>query len=125
MSRRPPSGDAKGRRAERRAELWLRLKGYRILARRFRSGQGEVDLIAKRGGVIAFIEVKFRASADAALESVGARQQKRILAAASSFGAQHPALAGMTLRFDIMIVTKRLLPHHLLNAWSASAQNIW
>lgn len=123
--RRAPSGDAKGRRAELRAELLLRLKGYRILARRFRSGQGEVDLIAKRGRILAFIEVKFRASAEAAIESIGERQRRRILGAASAFVAQHPRHASMTSRFDIIIVTPALLPRHLLNAWSASAQNSW
>lgn len=119
------TGDAKGRRSERRAEFLLRLKGYRILARRFRSGRGEIDLIARRGRVIAFIEVKFRASADAAIESVSERQQRRILAAASAFIARHPDYAAMTSRFDIIVVTGALLPRHLLNAWAASAQNSW
>ena len=119
------TGDAKGRRAEQRAELLLRLKGYRILARRFRSHQGEIDLIARRGRVIAFVEVKYRLSAGAAVESVLERQQRRILAAARSFIAQHPKYAAMTSRFDIIVVTGALLPHHLLNAWQASAQNSW
>lgn len=123
--RRGPTGDAKGRRAELRAEILLRLKGYQILARRFKSGQGEIDLIAKRGAVIAFIEVKFRADADAAIESVGERQRRRILNAASAFIARHPKYAAITSRFDIMVVTKALVPRHLLNAWSASEQNIW
>ncbi len=124
MSRRR-TGDAKGRRAERLAEILLRLKGYRILARRFRSGQGEIDLIAKRGRVVAFIEVKYRASEDAAIESVSGRQQQRILRAARSFIAQHPKYAAMTSRFDIIVITNALVPRHLLNAWAASAQNSW
>ena len=123
--RRSPTGDAKGRRAELRAEILLRLKGYRILARRFKSGQGEIDLVAKRGPVIAFIEVKFRANADAAIESVGERQRRRILNAAGAFIARHPKYAAITSRFDIMVVTNALVPHHLLNAWSASEQNTW
>ena len=123
MKRR--SGDAKGRRAELRAEILLRLKGYRVLARRFKSGQGEIDLIAKRGDVIAFVEVKYRASADAAIESVNERQRRRIIAAASAFIARHPKNAQSTSRFDIIVVTNALLPQHLLNAWSASEQNIW
>jgi len=123
--KRAPSGDRKGRRAELRAEILLRLKGYRILARRFKSGQGEVDLIAKRGSVVAFIEVKFRATAEAAIESVSERQRRRILNAARAFIAQHPNYAAITSRFDIVVVTKALLPRHLLNAWSASEQNIW
>jgi putative endonuclease len=120
-----PSGDARGRRAELRAEILLRLKGYRILKRRFRSGQGEIDLIAKRGHVVAFVEVKYRANIDAAIESVSERQRRRVTGAASAFIAQHPKYAKLTSRFDIIVVTNALLPRHLLNAWSASAQNIW
>lgn len=123
--KRGRSGDAKGRSAERRAEVLLWFKGYRILARRFRSGQGEIDLIAKRGGVIAFIEVKYRARAEAAIESVSERQRRRILGGARAFIAQHPKYARLTSRFDIIVVTKALVPRHLLNAWSASAQNSW
>ncbi|MFZ1990544.1 MAG: YraN family protein [Alphaproteobacteria bacterium] len=123
--KRALSGDTKGRRAELRAEILLRLKGYRILARRFKSGQGEIDLIAKRGSVIAFVEVKFRASADAAIESVSKRQRRRILNAAGAFIAHRPKYAAITSRFDIIVVTKALLPRHLLNAWPASEQNTW
>jgi len=125
MKQAQKSGDAKGRRAELRAEILLRLKGYQILARRFKSGQGEIDLVARRGAVIAFIEVKFRESADAAIESVSERQRRRILNAASAFIARHPKYAAITSRFDIIIVTNALLPRHLLNAWPASEQNIW
>jgi putative endonuclease len=123
--KRTASGDAKGRRAELLAEILLRVKGYRILKRRFRSGQGEIDLVAKRGGVVAFIEVKYRVNADAALESVGERQRRRVAGAAGAFIAQHPVYAKLTSRFDIIIVTNALLPRHLLNAWSPSAQNTW
>jgi putative endonuclease len=117
------SGDFKGRRAELRAELLLRLKGYRILMRRYRTGLGEVDLIASRGRVVAFIEVKFRETRTAALESVSERQRRRIRAAANAYLAHHPQVAEMDCRFDVIVVTRALLPHHLLNAWSASDHN--
>ena len=120
---RTPSGDHKGRRAELLAELLLRIKGYRILARRFRSGQGEVDLIAARGRSLAFIEVKFRISRDAAIEAVGGRQRRRIQAASNAFLAHHPRAAEMNCRFDVILVTRSGLPRHILNAWSASDDN--
>jgi len=114
-----PSGDRKGRRAEHAAELLLRLKGYRILARRFRCGLGEVDLIARRFSVIAFIEVKYRPSHEAAIEAIGARQRLRIQAAASAFLANHPQTANLDCRFDVVLVGPTLLPRHIVNAWSA------
>jgi putative endonuclease len=117
------TGDAKGRFAEWRAALLLRLKGYRIHAQRFRSGQGEVDLIAGRGRALAFIEVKFRETEDAAAESVNARQRRRILNAANAFLARNPRLAEKDCRFDLILVTSSLLPRHVLNAWTASDDN--
>jgi putative endonuclease len=117
------SGDKIGRRAEARAEILLRLKGYQILSKRFRSGQGEIDLVAQRGRVVAFVEVKARTSEGEAIEAVGRRQRRRILAAANAFLAQHPRAAQKDCRFDIIIVTSSLLPRHILNAWSASDHN--
>ena len=77
--------DATGRRAEILSAWLLRLKGYRILARRFKTPVGEIDLIAKRASTIAFIEVKARPTAAAAMESVSARQRRRITRAALVF----------------------------------------
>jgi putative endonuclease len=98
--------------------LWhLRLRGYRILARRFRVPSGEIDLIARRGRVIAAIEVKARASLMAAGESISAQQRRRIARALEHFLAQRPELAGLARRFDVMLVTPRRLPRHLADAW--------
>lgn len=98
--------------------LWhLRLRGYRIIARRFRVPVGEIDLIAKRGGVLAAIEVKARASVASAGEAVSALQRRRIARALDHFLATRPELVGLTLRFDVMLVTPRRLPRHLANAW--------
>ncbi len=77
--------DATGRRAEIISAWLLRLKGYRILAQRFKTPVGEIDLIAKRASIIAFVEVKARPSAAAAMESVSARQRRRIARAALLF----------------------------------------
>jgi putative endonuclease len=107
----------RGHLAEMLCLWYLRLKGYRILARRFRVKVGEIDLIAQRGRVLAAIEVKARASITTAGEAISAHQRRRITRALEHFLAQRPELAGLTLRFDVMLVTPRRLPQHLANAW--------
>ncbi len=125
---RRAAGGAGGAKAKRAAErygvraeilcLWqLRLKGYRILARRYRTPVGEVDLIARRGGVIAAIEVKARGNLAAAGEAVTARQRGRIARALAHFLAHRPDLAALAPRFDVMLVAPRGLARHLVDAW--------
>lgn len=98
--------------------MWLlRLKGYRILARRYRGPAGEIDIIAQRGRLIAAIEVKARASLTEALESVSKRQQKRIMQTLLYFQSRHPRLAGLDYRFDVMWVGPRRAPKHIVDAW--------
>lgn len=98
--------------------LWhLRLRGYRILARRFRVPSGEIDLIARRGQVLAAIEVKARATVAAASESISGHQRRRIARALEHFLALRPDLAGLTQRFDVMLVVPLRLPRHLADAW--------
>ena len=98
--------------------MWLlRLKGYRILARRYRGPAGEIDIIARRGRLIAAIEVKARASLTEALESVSTRQQRRIIQTLLYFQSRHPRLAGLDYRFDVMWVGPRRAPKHILDAW--------
>lgn len=98
--------------------VWLlRLKGYRILARRYRGPAGEIDIIARRGRLIAAIEVKARPSLNDALESVSTRQQRRIIQTLLYFQAKHPALADLDYRFDVMWVGTRKVPKHILDAW--------
>lgn len=106
-----------GRRAERWAALWLRLKGYRILARRVRNRYGEIDLVCRQGGCVVFVEVKGRTSPAAALESLGAQQQRRIAAAAQFFLRDRPALAKLDRRFDLVTITPKGLPRHLTDVW--------
>jgi len=109
----------RGLGAETRAALWLRLKGYRILAQRFAAPVGEIDLVARRGRVLAFVEVKARPTADAALFAVRRRQQRRIVRAAEAFLARHPAFAACDLRFDVITVAPRRWPRHLPGAFTA------
>src|SRR6201996_4696107 len=109
---------AHGHRSETLAALWLRLKGYRILGRRVKTRLGEIDLVAAAPfGPVCFIEVKARADARAAADSVGVSQQTRIARAASLYLASRPGLARRGSRFDIVAIAPRQLPVHHRDAW--------
>jgi putative endonuclease len=109
-----------GLSAETRAAAFLLAKGYRIVARRWRSPVGEVDLVARRGGVLVFVEVKARARFDDAAEAVSPRQQRRITAAAAAWLASHPHDVNRDIRFDVVLVAPWRLPRHLPAAFDAS-----
>jgi len=111
------AAESRGRLAEARCALRLRLKGYRILARRFRTHGGEVDIVARRRGIVAFVEVKARDSEASAADSITPRQRRRILAAAKAYIARHPDLADHEFRFDVMLVAGWHPPRHILDAW--------
>ncbi len=106
-----------GRRAEALCVLALRIKGYRILARDIRTPVGEIDIVARRGRTLAVVEVKARADAAQAAEALTARQRARIARAAAAFVGHRPALAGLDLRFDVMLVLPWRAPHHIMDAW--------
>lgn len=110
-----------GLSAEARAAAFLMAKGYRILARRFRTPYGEIDLVARRRKLVAFVEVKARASLDEAAFAVTLRQQARIVDAAQAWLIAHPEHADFELRFDAILIAPRHLPRHLLGAFDASA----
>ncbi|MDA1325201.1 MAG: YraN family protein [Proteobacteria bacterium] len=112
--------DAAGRRAEILSAWLLRLKGYRVLTQRFKTPVGEIDLIARRASVLAFIEVKARPSTAAALESLSPRQRRRIARAAMVFVQKRPELADKQMRFDLILVTPGQMPHHIVDAWRDS-----
>ena len=95
-------------------------KGYRILAKRFRTPYGEIDIVARRRSLMAFVEVKARASLDDAAYAVTPRQQARIIDAAQAWLMAHPEHADFELRFDAMLIAPRRLPRHLLAAFDAS-----
>jgi len=112
------------RRAERRgvwgewaAAALLTLKGYRILARRARTPDGEIDLVARRGGVLAFVEVKTYASAEARADPVRPRQLERMARAASRFRAQRRDLARLDMRYDFVVLAPWRWPVHHRDAW--------
>ena len=103
-----------GRRAEAIAAWWLRLKGWRILARRVRTPVGEVDLVARRGKILAFVEVKARASEDAAGFALDEYRLRRVAAAAEALASRY-ARPGDDLRVDAIFIVPRRLPRHLAN----------
>jgi len=110
--------ERRGHAGESLAALWLRLKGYRILARRLKTHAGEIDLVAAAPfGPVCFVEVKARAQALAAAESVTPPQQTRIARAASLYLASRPHLSRRGARFDIIAIAPRALPVHHRDVW--------
>jgi putative endonuclease len=107
----------RGRLAETLCVWHLRLRGYRVLARGYRVPVGEIDIIARRRGVVAAIEVKARDTFDEAVTAVTPRQRRRIARAFAQFLAGRRHLAALTQRFDVMLVVPYRLPRHLGNAW--------
>ncbi|WP_417667908.1 YraN family protein [Roseibium sp.] len=118
-SRNRQRAQRRGHFAERFAALSLQLRGWRILKRRYKTKAGEIDLIAKRGKTVAFIEVKARRTLDAAMEAVTPSSQRRIVKAAKIFVAEHPKAAFFTLRFDVVIVRPWRWPEWIRNAFEA------
>jgi putative endonuclease len=109
-----------GLSAEGRAAAYLMAKGYRILAKRFRTPHGEIDIVARRRNLLAFVEVKARASLDEAAFAVTPRQQARIIDAAQAWLIAHPEHAEFELRFDAILIAPWHLPRHVLAAFDAS-----
>jgi len=106
--------------AETRAAMLLVAKGYRIAARRWKTPFGEIDVIARRGRSLIFVEVKARDRADDAAQAVTGRGKRRIVAAAALWLAQHPEDTERDIRFDVMLVTSARIPKHIVNAFDAS-----
>lgn len=107
-----------GHAAEWRAVWRLRLAGYSVLARRYKTRLGEIDIVARRGDVLVFVEVKARRDLETAADALGGRQFGRVARAASLFVARHPRYAAHSLRFDAVLVGG-LWPRHLPDVWRA------
>lgn len=125
MTPRPDStarrrAEKSGRRSEWLAALWLQMKGFSILARREKTPGGEIDIVARRGKLIAFVEVKARADADAAILAVTAKAQRRICTAARMFLSRRRDLADCQIRYDIIAVAGWRI-RHIANAWRDSS----
>ena len=122
-SDRPPASPERqvafklGLSAESLAAALLIAKGFRIAARRFRSPVGEIDIVAKRGALLIFVEVKARPALDDAAWAVTERQKRRIASAAEAWLAAHPDDAMCDMRFDAVLVAPRSLPRHISGAF--------
>ena len=107
----------RGRRAEGAAALWLNCKGYRIVARRFSCRTGEIDLIARRGSVLAFVEVKYRATTADAAQAITPAKRARIVSATRAWLAAHPRDENLSCRFDAVLMRPWRIPVHIEDAW--------
>lgn len=125
--KRPTTSEQVRRRAYRRGLVaetlaaWsLRLKGFRVLDHRARTPFGEIDLIAARGNLVVFVEVKQRRDRQTAIHSLRPHQQARITRAAHSWLAHHPTPAACNYRFDMIVVQPYLWPMHIADAFPAA-----
>ena len=106
--------------AESRAAAYLVAKGFRILARRWKSPVGEIDIVARRRGLLVFVEVKARQSLDEAAWSVTEHQRRRIISTADAWLARYPDNRIRDIRFDAVLVAPGRIPRHIPAAFDAS-----
>jgi putative endonuclease len=106
--------------AETAAAVLLRLKGYAIVARRYKTPVGEIDLVALKGRRLAFVEVKRRKTADDAAWTLPAKQRRRIVRAAQYWLAGHPDFAGHDIAFDVVLAAPWAWPRYIENAFSVA-----
>lgn len=109
-----------GRRGEVLAAAWLMLKGYRILGFRLQTPQGEIDLLALRGQVLAVVEVKQRRTLFEALEAVGLDQRQRLRRAGATLASRRPRLQNAAVRLDLVALAPGRLPQHRPDAWKGA-----
>ena len=108
--------EKRGRRGEGWAALWLRLHGWRILARRLKTPRGEIDLVARRGRTVAFVEVKWRTTGEGLDTAIDAYRLRRVAAAVEAVAHRH-IRPGDTIRIDVLLLAPRTWPRHIVNAW--------
>jgi putative endonuclease len=109
-----------GLSAESRAAMLLIAKAYRILARRWKTPFGEIDIVARRRHTLVFVEVKARDTLEEAADAVTERSKQRIVSAAELWLAHHPDDGKGDIRFDVIVVTPGKIPQHIPNAFDAS-----
>jgi putative endonuclease len=110
------AAENRGREGERRAAWWLWLRGWRILDRRVRTPAGEVDLVVRKGNLVAFVEVKTRATSAELDFAIDERRLARVAAAAEYLMPRY-AGPGDDIRVDVILIAPRTLPRHIENAW--------
>lgn len=123
MSRSKPTraeAERRGRSGEMLAAWWLRLTGWRILAQRVKLAVGEVDIVARRGRTVAFVEVKWRRKEAALAGAIDAHRLRRVARAAEAIAPKF-ARAGDTMRVDVILITPWRWPRRIANAWQPGA----
>ena len=105
-----------GRDGEARAAFWLKAKGWRILDRRVKTPAGEIDLVAKRGTLVAFVEVKWRRKATDLDLAIDERRLARVASAAEAVAHRY-AGEGEDIRIDVILLAPGAFPRHIANAW--------
>jgi putative endonuclease len=110
------AAERRGRRGETLAAWFLRLKGWGIVARRVKTPRGEVDLIARRGRQLVFVEVKWRGSGDQLDQAIDLYRLRRVAAAAESIAHRY-ARGGEDVRIDVLLLAPGRWPRHIVNAW--------
>lgn len=116
MTRDRRRAERQGRIGETAAAWWLRLKGWRVLDRRVRTPVGEVDLIVRRPGLVAFVEVKARATGADLDHAIDARRLARVAAAADYLGPRYME-PGDDMRVDVVLIARGRSLRHIENAW--------
>ncbi|GJL96341.1 MAG: UPF0102 protein [Hyphobacterium sp.] len=117
MTRNRQRAEAKGRRAEFWAALWLTIKGYRILAMREKTRSGELDIVARKSNILAIVEVKARDTLEAGINALTWHQQQRIIRGTASYTGRNRRLAGLAIRYDIIVIRPWKWPHHIRQAF--------
>ena len=107
--------EQRGRRGETLAAWFLRLKGWKVVARRVKTPRGEIDLIARRGSTVAFIEVKWRKTAQELATAIDAYRLRRVVAAADGVSHRY-AKSGEDIRIDVILLAPGCWPRHITNA---------
>lgn len=115
MTAKRKRAEQRGRRGEAIAALFLRLKGWRILDRRVKTPRGEIDLVARRGRTVAFVEVKWRATPGELDNAIDPWRLRRVIAAADAAAARY-IRPGDTITVDVVLVAPRSWPRHIANA---------
>jgi putative endonuclease len=108
--------ERRGRQGERRAALWLQMKGWAVLDRRRKTPLGEIDLICRRGNLIAFVEVKWRSTAAELDFAIDEYRLRRVAAAAEAIAHLY-ATNGEDIRVDVILLAPGSFPRHIENAW--------
>lgn len=108
--------EQQGRDGERRAAIWLKLRGWSILDQRRKTPLGEIDLIAKRSGIVAFVEVKWRKNKQELDHAIDQHRLQRVAAAVEAVAHEY-ATGGEDIRVDVMLLAPGCFPRHITNAW--------